>query len=222
MGNIKPTDNFKCINDANAIGSTKLDDYLANVDKAFCSADCVCNIKNVTVFKDAPLNTIAQWSWDPKSGALNFGDCTSAVRNSTYVNANVTPSDLAIYSSTDNSLDMDLFLNTWKWVENTYSCVGFCDTTYQNNLNLTVKYYKYQFSDVNRGIPKNNTQACFGVIFDDTVKFFSSNGLYILLASIFMFLIFIVACAWCCAPDVNKFDIDNNNSRSVMINPSKV
>ena len=51
-------------------------------------------------------------------------------------------------------------------------------------------------------------------------KFFSSNSLYILLATIFYALIIIIACAWCCASKECEFNPDNN--RTVMINHSKI
>jgi len=212
-GSVKDFGNFKCVRDKSANLTTKLDDYLSKIDQEFCSDNCICHIMNKTMFSNVPTN---YWRTDNISGAINFDNCRVGVKNSVYTSANIVPSDLSKIAN--DTYDSELFFKTWKWVEETYECTGFCDSMYTNKYNQTVKYYKYLFSDLNRGTPRNS-KACFYVILEETIKYFSSNGLYILLASFYMLIIFIICCTWFYAEDSIEFY--NDNQRTIMINPRK-
>lgn len=212
VGNVGDLSSKFCSKESGAINSRKLDDYISRIDQSFCTNDCICNVKNITIFAGVNASLVTSNT----SGALSFQDCTATVKTNTFQKANVTASDISRVVN-DTNWDDNLFFRTWKWVEETYNCVGFCDFTYKNDKGNTTQYYKYLFSDTNRGIPLA-TKACFYTIYDDTVKITSSIGLYIIFVALYMLLIFFISMAWCCAPEA--VDFSSENQAAVMINPN--
>ena len=205
--------NFTCSNMWKS-RNAPLDKYMALVDENLCSQNCPCDITYITMFSHLP--NFQDWTLKPLSRVYNFQSCPFLVRNATIGASNATDYSISFNSNYRNqvdSYDEQQFFDTWKYIENTYRCTGFCNTTYINSQNKIVSMYKYLFSDINNGIPQNK-DGCYKAIVNYTASYFSSYGSYILIISIFMLLILINLFSYVCSSDpleeVRDIILENN------------
>jgi hypothetical protein len=172
-----------------------VDTYMQNVDTAFCSTSCPCNIYNPFAFTAYP-NTYATWVSNT-NGVNNFTSCSAPLQNNVYTNS------LSQYQSKtgDNSnrtFSTSNFANYWGSVETRFNCSGFCNTTYLNNQGQSITIAKYLFSDINRGPP--NTIGCYAPLFAWFANFLEAYGIIALIIALLMLILIILVCFWCCCP----------------------
>ena len=118
------------------------DSYLQLVDQGLCSEACPCNISNnltKTIYSNYYPDTYKTWVLS-SSGAINFSNCPDDLKNRT----------LATDYLKNFKSSFQAFNNYMKYIENTYNCTGFCNTTYVYNKNTNSQLVKYLFSDINR------------------------------------------------------------------------
>ena len=110
-----------------------IDDYLIRADMYLCSSLCPCYIKSNKAFiSDIFIYPIYE-KWivtNNTNAAVNFQSC---------------PRKLNLTNSENN------LVTVYSQIEKNFKCVGFCKTTYNNNItNNNMTMYKYLFSDINK------------------------------------------------------------------------
>jgi hypothetical protein len=206
---------FTCNNMYNSRNS-RLDVYMAKVDETFCSARCPCDIatQNLSKFAGQAKSIFDLWSIAFSTKTYNFGNCPSQVKTDTFNLAEATDYSVSFnfnYRNSSETFDQDNFFKTWNYLETTYKCSGFCNTTYTDTLNKNRTMYKYLFSDVNNGVP-DFRDGCYKAIVNGVGSYFSSYGSYILIISIFMLIILINLFSYLCSSDAVE------DSRNIMLN----
>lgn len=101
-----------------------------------------------------------------------------------------------------SDLNIEKFEKYWKYIEEKFDCVGWCQTTYTHNSELTENvekegmFIKYLFSGINRGQPKHT--GCLNKMIDYIRPRLLAIGLVEFFASLVMILTWIlVICILC-------------------------
>lgn len=130
-----------------------VDTYLQQVNNVLCSPECPCYLTNISGFESN--STIAPYynSWEKSSdpaASTAFPNCTDTIRYNTLNATRVADPNLEAHGGFDPAN----FANYMGFIENFFYCSGWCNTTYiDTSNNKTEVFYKYLFSDVNRGPP---------------------------------------------------------------------
>lgn len=139
-----------------------LDFYFQEVDQAFCSSNCPCDITNATMFTSASQSvqdSYDQWyttdnvlytTFVNNPEATNFTGCVANnVQNVTFASLQA---DLIANNSPTNAtyFKQSLFAQYFADIETKFSCTGWCAyTDYTRGLD-TFTINKYLFSDINK------------------------------------------------------------------------
>ena len=139
-------DNLSMCYDDNSIqkGNTagysfKIDNFMIEADKRFCSNDCPCNI-NINQISEIVLNMKKNIS---DKGAVNFQECNLQTR------------EIAIKISLVNGEEINKFYKEMEWLENKLNCCGYCIKNYIDSNGMRHTISNYMFSNINNGIPVN-------------------------------------------------------------------
>ena len=103
------------------------------------------------------------------------------------------------------NLNLKKFAKYWKYIEKKFNCVGWCQTTYIHNSELTGNtdkkgmLIKYLFSGINRGIPKHT--GCLNKMIEYVRPRLLAIGLVEFFVSIVMILTWILAICMLCTKD---------------------
>jgi hypothetical protein len=126
-----------------------MDSYLINVDRALCSVDCPCKIKNKADFEFNPNATAAYSTWSLSTqvfAATAFQNCSNVVLSNVLTATTTQNPSFPIDSF--NSLE---FADYMSRIEMEFNCVGWCSVKYISSGSSTpTTFSKYLFSDINR------------------------------------------------------------------------
>jgi len=181
------------------------------VDEAFCSNNCTCNLNpaNLSKFSNVSANVTNTWiiNTDSSANVFGFQNCSGPIRNQSMNNSNSTDYTISFDVPHNNAsvYDENSFFSTWNYIETTYQCSGFCNTTYTNSKGNNMTFNRYLFSNVNNGIPTNRN-GCYKAILTNTANFFSSYGAYIMCIAVFMLVILINLFSYLCSSDLAMED----------------
>lgn len=130
-----------------------VDTYLQHANNALCSPNCPCHFTNTSGFLSniniAPYYDTWNKTNDP-AGSIAFPNCSETVKVKALELTRKEDSNLEPMGT----FDPDKFAGYMGFVENFFDCTGWCNTTYYDTLNnKTEVFYKYLFSDINRGPP---------------------------------------------------------------------
>lgn len=126
-----------------------IDSYFQEVATSFCSADCPCDLKNISSFEKNATTSPFVKDWNVSlTGAVAFQNCSETVQNNTFKNANLSNP----YLDPNNTFNQFSFWKYMARVEDFFQCTGWCNTTYTNPIsNKTEPMTRYMFSDINKG-----------------------------------------------------------------------
>jgi hypothetical protein len=120
-----------------------IDTYLIQADTYLCSNDCPCSITNTTAFTSNSTAKTYYDKWSKNGQAIAFQNCTALVQGAA--------SSAFVSQTKDTTLNATLFADYWQFIEESFDCSGWCQTSYTSSkTNSVMEMYKYQFSDVNR------------------------------------------------------------------------
>lgn len=152
-------------------GMENFDSLFIEVDKAFCSANCTCEIFDKEVFEKYYSNDTFIRYININGEIINkisFDNCPLPLKKSVfenYIKNNISHNNL--------KFNKEKFMTYFEKIENKFKCSGWCETLYQSendeqnesdeNLNINKKIDKYLFSDINKGRPKT-----FGCVYKVT------------------------------------------------------
>lgn len=151
-----------------------LDPYFHFVDELLCSDSCPCYFSNQTAYDELKENNPMVKLEDVVEGSVHFGQCKNNIRQKT---DDFLDEDHDLQKMIGN-IDQAQFQIYWKRIEKKFHCVGWCQTTYKQN----VKLQKYLFSDVNGGLVHN--PGCMKRMLDWLPKMLNTFGSILLLISI--------------------------------------
>lgn len=161
---------FGCETENQSLNSTysNYDRYLQEVDKVFCSSNCVCslyNYKNFTEVQQTNENknnkysevdsrgdyslefSLSTWDFDEKTGKPTaFTNCTANAQELAKNNFR------SKYNSNMTDKDISDFTSWYTLLEVNFNCVGICNTKYVVN-GFRRRMNKFLFTDINRGPP---------------------------------------------------------------------
>ena len=183
-----------------------IDYYMEQSDQLFCSSDCPCALLNKSKFSNNSLLWKVQ-----SSGPINFPDCNSKALLKAESKARLN----GYYGTVS-----DVFY-TMNWLEQKFNCVGFCIQNYTDNNGLQANMEKFVFSDINRGLPQND--SCLLSLMKWIIKFCITIGvLNIFILLINVFLIVLGYAFWCNYKDINPptsttYNVVNPNYQGVAV-----
>jgi hypothetical protein len=178
-----------------------IDNYIVGVDTLFCSDACPCYLNNRTGFeKDHGIySTYEHWNI-----TLNDKDPVDYQQCSEPTHAFLYNSYSARYNGT--LLDEKQFWNYYNYIESQYDCVGFCRTQYYSDFSKTNQtMYKYMFTDVNRGVPKN--VGCMKTIITTIQTDLKWIALVAIILTALLLILFLLGVSLCCANRADKNSI---------------
>lgn len=201
----KPEDYDNCDN-AKYKGIFK---YWENIDKLFeavdislCSDDCPCDFTN-SMEKILTDNETTKEYYDRfvvDGFNDSFQQCPETLHNEVKVY-------FEAYEKANGDklrkLDIKNFVKYWKYIEEKFDCVGWCQTTYTHNSELTGNtekegmFIKYLFSNINRGKPKHI--GCLTKMINYVRPRLLAIGLVEFFASLIMILTFVLAICITCS-----------------------
>lgn len=177
--------NFNCENvqlkDQNLNG---LDVFMIQTDQLLCSDDCICRIKEMRDFEmKVDQVSLNQWNVNSLHGSVNIQSCMmNEISEKIMLKGKISEKDVFFYldKERNESLDFSKFTEFWGYVEETFSCSGFCINSYLNNIGVRTSLTKYLFTDVNLGVPK--IHGCYETIkiWVNQYYFYSSISFFIL------------------------------------------
>lgn len=196
-----------------------LDQYMIEVDKAFCGPNCPCdmNVNGVHMFKSDPFSEVIFNKWNVETSSkptvINFMGCPKDIIhqvNNLFLNNEVVLWDKRIVDF--KWYEFSLF---WENIENRFECSGLCSIAYQgpdsnpiSNQPEQRMMYKYLFSDVNKGPVKN--KGCLKHLLNSFPQLILAYGSLTLIASLFQIIGFIFSLALI-------FKLLNQENKSVII-----
>ena len=192
--------------------------YWENIDKLFeavdvslCSIDCPCDFTN-SITKEFTDNLTTREYFDTYVvDGYNeaFQKCPETLQNKVKNYFEEYEKDNGNKLS---KLNIKKFAQYWKYIENKFNCVGWCQTTYIHNSELTGNtdkkgmLIKYLFSGLNRGIPKHI--GCLHQMIEYVRPRLLAIGLVEFFVSIVMIFTWILAICMLCAKDKTNKQID--------------
>lgn len=172
-----------------------VDAYLQEANNALCSTDCPCYFTNVTGFESNSTIEPYYKNWvktqDP-AGSTAFPNCTEASKY------NALQRTLAIDNGVEEMKTFDPFKfgGYMGMVENFFDCSGWCNTTYFDTVNnKSESFYKYLFSDINRGPPVH--KGCLLPIVNWLLPYLGAWGSLTIALSAVQMLVLIITILQC-------------------------
>lgn len=122
-----------------------VDYYMAEVDTQLCSANCPCSFNNTLAYTGNLTVAPYYLTWSKiVGGAISYQNCSDAVKTSVGNNYNIT-------TSSSTPIDQTSFATLYNLIETSFSCSGFCKTTYTPRGSvIATQMWKYMFSDLSK------------------------------------------------------------------------
>lgn len=205
----KVSDELGCVTTFEGILSfwANLDELFIYVDIGLCSPDCHCYMsdKVQTSFKDNTTVSPYYNAWivsRNQDDAVSFQNCFYLHQ---YVENKFQEYDLQ-NGNHIGKFNIAKFAKYWNFIEEKFNCTALCNATFNYNdayvddvLNVNGAFYKYLFSDVNRGIVEH--LGCLKSIVDWLPPFLLSYGLLAFACSILTAFTWIFALILVCGCD---------------------
>lgn len=166
-----------------------IDGYIQNVDQAFCSDECPCNLKNNFFYVSnstlAPI--FANWNVTNSTIApTSYANCTNLIQTNVYKKTTISDPKF----DTDKSFKVDNFVTYMGRIESLFKCTGWCSVDYKTPKNENTKIIKYLFSDINNGVPEHF--GCYNELVNWLPAYLLSYGSLIISCVFFQIVILIL------------------------------
>jgi len=180
-----------------------IDTYLQRVDANFCTDSCPGYFKtpldytsnaNAAVYFNLWTKSFDEADLTNGLAATHFQNCTAAVQQNAvaeFVTARNNAEETKGFKS-------DVFADYWAFIENEFECTGWCTTTYEKTVlgvPTTFGMYKYLFSGLGRGVPKNI--GCLTTIAQWLPPYLNAFGSIAIVVTVLEAIVFALALSLC-------------------------
>lgn len=181
-----------------------VDAYLQEANNALCSKDCPCYFTNITGFISNSTVEPYYKNWtktQDSQASIAFPNCSEAIRSNALEKTKATDTGIEDMKT----FDPVNFAGYMGFVENFFDCSGWCNTTYYDSVNEKQEaFYKYLFSDINRGPPVH--KGCLMPIVNWLLPYLGAWGSLTIALSIFQIFLFIITMFQCQQKDNDNED----------------